>query len=146
VSELSKEEKKKLYDELKQQAMDAGLKDKKLISLVASGKTSLEEALRLEGLELTVPGGSSEQGQDLAGKESGEAAGGDSQGPAEEDKSAAHDTAKDPEPDAPKGKDKPEEKAWKVNCNVVFNGVEFHKGQVMSEKDKHFAGMKEFLE
>lgn len=149
MSELSKEEKKALYDSTKQQALDAGLTDKKLLSLVASGKTSLEEALRLQGLEPVQPGVSSEQGQDLAGKESGPAGGSSDQGTAEENKSAANDAAKNPGPAAelPKVESKKAgEKAWSMKCNVSHDGVEFHKGQVLSEKDKHFEGLKLFLE
>jgi hypothetical protein len=77
-----------------------------------------------------------EQGQDLAGKEPGSNAGSDSQGAAEENKSA-NDSSEYSKPNAEK------EKVFKVKCNLFHNSKEFKKDSAMHEDDKDFKELKE---
>lgn len=138
---MTKEQKKALYDSRKKMAMDAGITDKKMIADIASGKVELGKAT--EKAPAPENGGSSEQGQDLAGKESGETSGSGSEGTAEENK-PADNPPEDKKPDAPK--EPKGKKIWKMKSNVHHNGKEFPKGQEISPDDKCFKELKEFIE
>lgn len=131
---MTKNEKKALI----KKAKAAGLTDEKLIAAFVGGM-SIEEALKVQKAnEELKHGGSSEQGQDVAGKESGEASGSSSEGAAQENK-PADDSSKDSKPSS----DDQKEKVWEVNCNVFHNGHEFKLGQAMHQDDKNFAELKE---
>jgi hypothetical protein len=130
---MTKNEKKKIIKE----AQQAGVTDEKLIAAILGGNMTIEQALEgQKSNESFSNGGASEQGENLAGEEPGQNAGSDSQGAAEENKSA-NDSSEYSKPNAEK------EKVFKVKCNLFHNSKEFKKDSAMHEDDKDFKELKE---
>jgi len=141
----SKEEKKKQYDARKKAAVEAGIKDKKLISDVASEKISLAEALKSLA---PLAGDSNEQGQGSSQAQSSDQPEGagpaGAQPGATQPSPSSEEPGKDKQPGASaKEPSKGKEKVFEVLGNAHCNGREFHKGQVVHKDDKDFKSLLE---
>lgn len=142
MSQLTAVEKKAKYDSLKASAISAGITDKKIISMVASEKISLEEALKAQEPAPKTAEGSNEQ--NVAGDKPGQTAGGANQEGAGESQSAATQASAEPKNDSSEPKEekvKKGDKVYIVNRNILFNGSTYNKGAAISKDD---AGFEEF--